>query len=393
MSDYKIYPHVLEGAVTPPPSKSLTHRILIAEFLSGGDLLPEDGTESEDIAATRRCLKALAAPGEGLPVLDCGESGSTLRFLLPLALVLRGGGIFHGAGRLLERPMRPYEELCRQKGVRYEQGEKRLTVEGKPAPGLFELPGNVSSQFVTGLLFALPLLAGESRIRLTTALESTPYVEMTTGVLDSFGVEITIKGKDFIVTGNQKYKENKMEPEADWSQGAFWYAANFLDHHITLEGLDPQSRQGDRQIALWYWALARPGDVELDMSQHPDLLPAAALMASARVGKTRLTHARRLRDKESDRLTATAVTLKKLGASVEETEDGLLLEGPCRLKGGATLDSFGDHRIAMLAAIGAASCDGPVVLKNGDCVRKSYPAFWEHYSSLGGKYDVLVSGQ
>ena len=392
MSDYRIRPHLLEGAVTPPASKSQLHRIMIARALSGTGLPASTEPESEDLTATRRCLEALMKGKKKLPLLDCGESGSTLRFLIPLALVLRGGAVFVGHGRLPERPIEPYVRLFEQQNIRFTREGNSLTVEGSLKAGEYRLPGDVSSQFITGLLFALPLLEGESRIVLTTPLESRSYVDLTLVVLKCFGVSIDMNENTFIVPGTQKFRADFVEAERDWSQGAFWYAANFLDHHVDVQGLNSNSIQGDRQIARWYWTMARPGDVELDMSQYPDLLPAVALMATVRAGETRLVKAGRLRDKESDRLAAVASVLKQLGAEVEELPDGLVLAGSTRFRGGVTVDSFGDHRIAMMAAIAASGCEDSVVIRNGDCVRKSYPEFWEHYRSLGGEFDVLVSG-
>ena len=393
MSTVIVKPGTLMGAVTPPASKSQLHRILIAQMLSGSALRPVSAEEGDDIAATRRCLAELAKKETELPHLDCGQSGSTLRFLIPVALLLRGGGVFTGAGRLMERPLKPYFDLFAEKGVRCTQEGNTLTVEGELEPGDYVLPGDVSSQFITGLLFVLPRLAGESRIVLTTPLESRPYVDMTTAVLGQFGIRIAQEEQGYRVPGNQCYQvAQHLRPEADWSQGAFWYAANFLDSQIKISGLNPQSVQGDRQIGMWYWTLARPGEVSLDLSQNPDLLPAAALMAAFRVGETRLIHAARLRDKESDRLSAVAQVLTLLGARVEELPDGLVLHGPCELQGGVTVDCKGDHRIAMMAAIAATKCIAPVTIPGAECVEKSYPGFWEHFGQLGGKLDVLVSG-
>lgn len=394
MSTVIVKPGILLGAVTPPPSKSQLHRILIAQALSGSTLRPVDPEEGEDIAATRRCLaELLTGKKNKLPRLDCGQSGSTLRFLIPVALLLRGGGIFTGEGRLMERPLKPYFDLFEQKGIRWTQEGDTLTVEGTLTPGEYRLPGDVSSQFITGLLFALPRLAGDSQIRLTTPLESRPYVDMTTAVLERFGIRINGQENGFFVPGNQCYQVGEqIRPEADWSQAAFWYAANFLDSRIKISGLNQKSTQGDRQIGLWYWTLARPGAVTLDLSQNPDLLPAAALMAAFRVGETKLENAARLRDKESDRLSAVAQVLTALGAEVEELPDGLILHGPATLRGGVTVDCKGDHRIAMMTAVAATKCAQPVTIPGAECVEKSYPGFWEHFGQLGGKLDVLVSG-
>ena len=400
-----ITPKPLEGTITPPPSKSQAHRALLAAALSGGVSLLSGLAQSQDIAATLSCLRALgtgveeAGPGalriHGLgrsipqagpfPVFDCGESGSTLRFLIPVALVAAGGGRFTGRGRLLERPQGPYFALFEEKGVSYERTGDFLTVQGRLTPGTYALPGDVSSQFVTGLLYALPLLEGDSELVLTTPLESRGYVDMTLDVLRKFGIRVEETASGFRVPGNQAFQARDLTIEADWSQAAFWYAANFLDGEIDIQGLDHSSAQGDRRIALDYWTLARPGEVELDVSQCPDLVPPLAAIAAGRSGVTRLTHAARLQMKESDRLTAVADVLTALGAEVAEGPDSLTLTGRDTLPGGAVVDSHNDHRIAMMAAVAALACEAPVTVTGAECVAKSYPNFWEDYEKLGGE--------
>ena len=388
-----LYPGLLHGTVTPPVSKSLLHRILIARVLAGESLPAPWPGEGEDLAATRRCLSVLTEQGgDGLPEMDCGQSASTLRFLLPLALSLRGGGRFKGSPRLFERPLEPYLETLGRKGVRFCQDAGSLLAEGRLPAGEYVLPGDVSSQFVTGLLFALPTVAGESRITLTGRLVSGPYVDLTMEVLCRAGILVNEKENTFTTFGKQMFKRFDWDPETDWSQAAFWYAANFLGSCIEIKGLNPKSLQGDRRITQWYPMMERPGDLRLDLGQNPDLLPAVALMAAARTGKTCLVNAGRLRNKESDRIRTSAGLLAALGASVDEREDGLVLNGPCRLQGGVTVNPSGDHRIAMMAAVAATVCESPVVLTDADCVCKSYPEFWNHYHSLGGKSDVLISG-
>lgn len=266
-----IAPAQLKGTVTPPPSKSQAHRLIIAAALSDGFCKLSNVDLSEDIQATLRCMRTLDADAsadgtiirgadlvdgheEPAPeVMDCGESGSTLRFLIPVALALKGGGKFTGHGRLMERPQEPYFALFREKGIFYEQKDGVLTVRGKLAPGVYTLPGNVSSQFITGLLYALPLLAGDSEIRLTTDLESRGYVDMTLDALDKFGVKAEYDGKrTFRVPGNQYYQHQNLAIEADWSNAAFWYGARFLGCPVEIGGLDQASVQGDRAIAGFY---------------------------------------------------------------------------------------------------------------------------------------------
>ena len=410
--DVTIVPGTLKGAVTPPPSKSQAHRLILAAALSGGISTLSNVDFSQDIEATLGCLSALGTGVERLsqgqvrlhglgnsipqagpiPVLDCGESGSTLRFLIPAALVVMGGGIFTGHGRLMERPQEPYFRLFDEKGIAYEKKDGTLTVEGTLEPGEYVLPGNVSSQFFTGLLYALPLLDGDSILRSTTPLESRGYVDMTLDALRTFGVSVeeTEPGV-FSIPGHQRYQSKELAVEADWSNAAFWYAANFLGAQVDIRNLNPDSVQGDRQVGALYWKLARPGDVDIDLSQCPDLAPPLAAMAAVRKGTTRFVNAGRLRMKESDRLQTIAQTLNALGGKAQVGEDTLTLEGVDSLEGG-TVDGCNDHRIAMMAAVAAVACKQPVTILDDECVKKSYPHFWWDYTALGGEVHGLVSG-
>lgn len=390
-----ILPGTLKGAVTPPSSKSQTHRAVLALMLAQGEGKLSNLAVSEDIQATQDCVAALKsgqpAQADGLPLLDCGESGSTLRFLIPVALAVRGGGHFTGRGRLMERPQGPYIRLFEEKGILWNQEGAYLTVAGQLEPGVYALPGNVSSQFITGLLYALPLLPGDSRIVLTTPLESRGYVDMTLDMLRRFDIKVEEQEDGFLVPGNQTYQARDLTLEADWSGAAFWYAANFLGAQVDIQGLNPDSVQGDRQIGTLYWTLARPGDVDIDLSQCPDLAPPLAAMAAVRKGTTCFINAGRLRMKESDRLETIARTLNALGAKAQVGEDTLILEGQDHLEGG-TVDGCNDHRIAMMAAVAAVACKEPVTILGAECVKKSYPRFWEDYTALGGEVHGLISG-
>lgn len=411
--DLRIMPGKLSGSVTPPPSKSFAHRFIIAAALSGGISTIRNAAFSKDIEATLRCVEALGAgvertdpctlrihgigrsisqagtPG-GLPHFDCGESGSTLRFLIPIALAVTGGGVFTGQGRLMERPLRPYFDLFAEKGISYTRGGSTLTVQGRLRPGEYRLPGNVSSQFFSGLLFALPLLEGESTITSATAPESAGYITMTTEVLREAGVPVrrSEDGGSFTVQP-AAYQPIDTTVEADWSQAAFWYAANFLDHPIDVQGMNAYSTQGDMVVAKYYWLLARPGGTaDIGLSDCPDLLPPLAVMAAVRKGTTRFLNAARLRVKESDRLTAVRNMLNALGARAEEGPDSLTVYGGASLRGG-TVDSCNDHRIVMAAAIAATACQEPVTILGAEAVSKSYPDFFEVFRSLGGEVLVL----
>ena len=388
--DVTMTPARLAGTVTPPASKSQAHRAVLALALSEGRGALPNLSPSQDIRATQDCVAALRtgrpAGEDGLPVLDCGESGSTLRFLIPVALALRGGGHFTGRGRLMERPQGPYFDIFDAKGISYEQRDGVLTVRGTLPAGEYRLPGNVSSQFVTGLLYALPLLDGDSEIVLTTPLESRDYVAMTLDVLEQFGVRVENQHYErFRVPGRQRFRARDFSIEADWSQAAFWYAAHLLGSNVKIEGLNAFSVQGDMVIAAHYARLSRLGDVTIDVSQCPDLVPPLAAMAAVREGATGLTNAARLRIKESDRLATVTEVLNTMGAAVEEFPDSLTIHGKPCLSGGVTVDSHNDHRIAMMAAIAATRCERPVTITGAECVAKSYPTFWVDYEKLGGR--------
>ena len=415
--DLTIYPSKLAGEVTPPSSKSQAHRALIAAALGGGISTISNLADSQDIQATRRCLSALGALVEDLgpgtlrvhglgnsipqagpfPTLDCGESGSTLRFLIPVALLVQGQAAFTGRGRLMERPLAPYEDLFRGKGIGWSMEHGVLTLDSGRGydrlaldPGEYRLPGDVSSQFITGLLFALPLLEGDSDLLLTAPLESRGYVDLTLDVLDRFGVVAEPRENGFHIPSGQMYQARDLAVEADWSQAAFWYAANHLGGQVDIRGLDQSSRQGDREVAAYCRKLARPGEVELDVSQCPDLVPPLAAIAAVRAGTTRLTNAARLRMKESDRLASVTRALRAMGGQVEEHIDALTIHGVERLPGGGGVDCANDHRIAMMAAVCAASAGAPVKLLGAECVKKSYPEFWTHFQSLGGELHGLI---
>ena len=385
----RITPGPLEGIITPPPSKSIAHRAILAAALAGGGTI-SNLAASQDIEATRRCIAALNAEGLDLPLLDCGESGSTLRFLIPLALALRGGGIFTGRGRLMERPQKPYFDIFDEKGIFYEQKGGTLTVRGELTPGEYRLPGNVSTQFVTGLLYALPLLDGDSEIVLTSRLEGWGYVDMTLNTLEKFGITTEERDTGWIVPGRQVYQPCGLTVEADWSQAAFWYAAEFLGNSVQVSGMPKYSRQGDSKFAWFNRRLAMPRNMGFSVADCPDLVPPLAAMAALRNGyATYMGNAARLRLKESDRLATVAQTLNALGAQVEEGPDFLKITGKDGLAGGVTVDCCNDHRIAMMAAVAATRCREPVTLLGAECVSKSYPNFWDDYRMLGGKFDVL----
>lgn len=442
--DLQIIPKKLSGAVTPPPSKSQAHRLLIAAALAEGESTLHNIARSQDIEATLRCVTALGGSwtetspgtltvtgiggrrfsGGDLPRLDCGESGSTLRFFIPIAMAVAGGGIFTGHGRLMERPQGPYFQLFDKKGIFYEQKDGVLTVRGALTPGEYVLPGNVSSQFFTGLLFALPLLDGVSAVVSSTEIESQAYITMTLEAMRQAGVTVAERpGLRSFEVLHAAYHPFAATAEADWSQAAFWYTAQGLGNPLTIQGMNPKSIQGDRVMADFAEMLrgeplsgavtgpvlgrsgspaARPhtrserpgwttpcaGSVSLPLTHCPDLAPPLAAWGALLNGTLYLKDAARLRIKESDRLSTITAALTALGAEVHEEPDRLIIVGKPSLPGG-TVDCANDHRIAMMAAIAATGCTGPVTVLGAECVKKSYPDFWEVYKSLGGDIHVL----
>ncbi len=400
----KISPRQLQGSITPPASKSQAHRLIMGAALAGGTSILRSVSGSNDITATLGCMEALGAgsvqlddttlqitgnngaPAPAGQVLDCGESGSTLRFLIPVALALTGDVTFRGHGRLMQRPQTPYFEIFQEKGIEYQLEGDLLTVRGTLAPGQYALRGDVSSQFITGLLYALPLLHGDSDIVLTTRLESESYVNLTLDALRKFGITILPTAQGWHVPGNQHYQPQSLAVEADYSQSGFFYAAQGIGNPVTVIGMNPDSVQGDRIILPYMDKLNGHGVVDLDVRDCPDLVPPLALRAALRDGETTvISGAARLRLKESDRLASVTAVLGAMGASIDEGPDSLTIHGVPSLQGGVTVDSWGDHRIAMMAAMAATVCREPIVLTGAESVRKSYPGFWDDYCRLGGE--------
>lgn len=390
-----VHPHKLVGAVEIPCSKSYAHRLLIAAALAGTPTEVCINALNDDITVTADCLRALGAEiirtDAGFKVapicavssqreLFCKESGSTLRFLLPVAAALGAPCRFTGAGRLPERPNAPLIEALNAHGANTDRSLLPLNLTGKLTGGVYPIAGNVSSQYITGLLLALPLCAEDSEIVLTTRLESSAYVDITLDVLKSFGIEILPARRGWRIPGGQRYRSpGKFAAEGDWSGAAFWLTANQLGSQILCSGLSETSAQGDRAIVDM---LGRMGG-EIDVSGTPDLVPALAVAAAAHPGVTRIVGAARLRLKESDRLRSVRQMLRALGGQVEELEDGLIIRGGSRLTGG-TVDGCNDHRIVMAAAIAATIADRPVTITDAQAVNKSYPAFFDTFNALGG---------
>ena len=412
-----IPPGARTGRVRIPASKSQAHRLLICVALG------EEKTEvvcdgiSADIAATAKCLRALGAAveeteagflvspikkvPEGRCELYCGESGSTLRFLLPIVGALSAQAVFHREGRLPQRPLAPLDAVLTAHGMTLSEDGDLLLCSGQLQAGDYEITGNVSSQYISGLLMALPRLAGESRLTVTGTLESAAYVAMTEDALRLSGVEFSKNGASYAIPGGQRFRlPARTAVEGDWSNAAFFLCMGALAKEgIRVEGLNLKSSQGDRGVldVLRAFGAAvseeenavtvRRGTlrgVTVDASPIPDLIPVLSVVASVAAGETRVENAYRLRLKESDRLQSTANLLRALGGRVEEKEDGLVITGVSALHGGA-VETQNDHRLAMSAAVAACAAMGEVTVDNDACVAKSYPRFWEDYGSLKGE--------
>ena len=413
-----VLPGKISGNIKAIPSKSHLHRLLILAALADKEtILCCENTEAEDIKATIDCLTALGAVIKGqengfsvtplnqknLPsncVLPCNESGSTLRFMLPIVCALGIQGEFHMSGRLPERPLAPLDdELCRHGIKLWRPKPNVLCSEGQLLPGDFILPGDVSSQYISGLLMAFPRLDSDCSLTITGDIESIDYIVMTLDAMALFDCFITIIDGKSTISGNMKLTSPRnIEAEGDWSNAAFWLCAGIMPGgDVKLSGLKKNSSQGDREVCAileqmggevtWKDEILHVREKErrgvtIDARAVPDLVPVLAAVAAVSEGTTIIKNAARLRLKESDRLKATAQTLNSLGAKVTEEAEGLKIEGVKRLKGG-TVDSFGDHRIAMMAAIASTACENPVKITGAQAVNKSYPTFWEELLAVG----------
>lgn len=404
------------GTVAAPPSKSHAHRLLISAALAQGESRVSAVAPAQDILATLDCLSALgaeivrtsedvrrdepcssadkrglslqhvlrirgfdpfAAPSATLP---CRESASTLRFLLPLCLLSGQKMTLTGSPRLLARPLGVYETLCKARGFLWEKGERSLRVCGRLTPGRFSVPGGVSSQFVSGLLFALPLLSGDSTLFVEPPLVSAPYVDLTVSVLQEFGILIHKKsGNFFEIPGNQKYSARNALVEGDWSNAAPFLALRALGCDVSVTGPDPTSVQGDR-VCVPYLAALSKGFAELDLADCPDLGP-VLFAAAALLHGGRFTHTRRLRDKESDRAAAMQEALVLCGAELSVESDAVTVQPAALHAPAQPLSSHNDHRVAMALSLVLLRTGG--TLTGADCVQKSYPDFFDDLRRLG----------
>lgn len=415
----RIKPINPNGKITAIASKSDAHRAIICASLSENKTDIHISHISKDIEATLDCIKNMGAefikkdnvyeitPIKKLEqnlVLDCNESGSTLRFLLPVLSALGVSATFVGTGRLPQRPMELIVDLLKEHGNSFSSSHLPITVSGKTQAGIFNIAGNVSSQFISGLLFALPLLKEKSVIRITSALQSSAYVNMTIDTLKKFAINVDRNENEFIINSIDNYTSpTEYIVEGDWSNAAFFMVLGAIGGKVTIKNLNFNSRQSDKMlidvlslVGVNYKISNNEITVEkskikpfnFDVSECPDLFPVLSVLACAATGKSTLYNAERLRIKESDRIKTTKELILKLGGNAEETNDSLIIYGSGKLNGG-TVESYNDHRIAMSAFVASAICDNDIILKDVEAINKSYSSFSEDFKSIGGKVDVI----
>lgn len=416
--DIRIRPAQISGEIPAIPSKSYAHRLLICSALSDGRTVLRLPKTSSDIEATAACLRAMGAeitardgtytvePIAALtthPILNCSDSGSTLRFLLPIAAALCGDASFTGKGRLPERPLSSLAAAMAKRGMRFSSNKLPFDISGRLSAGKFTLPGNISSQYISGLLMALPLLCGKSAVMLESELESGDYVNITLDILRQFGISITEEPRAYLVEGVQLFRSpGEAIVPGDWSNAAFFLAAGAMSGRVTVTGLSTDSAQGDKAlipILRRFGAHVHVGEgsvtcckgtlsgIELDVSGVPDLVPALSVLAAFAEGKTRFYNAGRLRAKESDRLESTARLINSLGGKAIPLPDSLIVKGS-PLTGGIA-SGCGDHRIVMAAATASAGCKQDVVIRGYEAVNKSYPGFFSDFTLLGGRANAF----
>ena len=413
-------PSVLSGTIQSISSKSHAHRVLICAALSEKPTKIYCNVMSKDIAATIACLKSMGTEiitdGDTITVipkefnkdssLDCNESGSTLRFFMPVVSALGMSATINGCGRLPQRPISPLKEEMEKKGVTFHTGNVfPLHLSGQLQSGEYEIQGNISSQFITGLLFALPILQGDSKLKLIPPVESKSYLDITVSVLRQFGIEIQEKENLYIIKGNQKYTSpEEIRVEGDWSNASFFLCAGALcEKGVTVTDLDTNSPQGDKKILEVLKNMGadvsisgneitvkknKLNGITVDASDIPDAVPVISVVATACEGVTTIINAGRLRIKESDRIASVMDMLSSVGADVTETDDGIIIRGGNILMGG-TVNGYNDHRIVMSASILSSLCKDKVIITDGNAVEKSYPDFFTDFNNMGGNANVI----
>lgn len=426
----KIKPSTLNGKIEIPPSKSYSHRAVIAAALAESEKkstidnlkFSVDITTTTDImenwgAKIKRFESALEIVGNDGRVVpkdkfvQCNESGSTIRFLIPVGITSANELIFDGKGKLVDRPLDSYYKIFEEQGLKYETtgGKLPLTVNGKLKAGNYEIDGNISSQFITGLLYALPLLDGDSKLTINKNLESKGYIDLTLEILQLAGIEIKNNDyKSFEIKGNQSYKPFDYTVEGDYSQVAFWIVAGIIsanrDNEVKCLHVNKNSLQGDREIIEIVtrmganleifddYVIVKPSKTKgtvINISQCPDIAPILTVLAALSEGETRIINGERLRIKESDRITSIKTELNKLGANVAEEGDSLIIQGVQGFTGGVTVSAWNDHRIAMSLAVASSRCKKEIVLEEAESVRKSYPHFWDDFVKMGGEIEIV----
>jgi len=424
----KIKSSTLNGTIEIPPSKSYSHRAVIAAALAENSRKSKidnlkfsvDITTTTDImenwgAKIKRfesALEIIGNDGKVVPkdkYVQCNESGSTIRFLIPIGITSENELIFDGKGKLVDRPLESYYRIFDKQGIFYknEKGKLPLTVNGKLKAGNYEIDGNISSQFITGLLYALPLLDGDSKLTINKNLESKGYIDLTLEILKLAGIKIVNNNyKSFDIKGNQIYKPFDYTVEGDYSQVAFWIVAGIIsankDNEVKCLHVNKNSLQGDREIieivermganieTFDDYVLVRPSKTKgtiIDISQCPDIGPILTVLGALSEGETRIINGERLRIKESDRITSIKTELNKLGANVAEEGDSLIIQGVEGFAGGVTVNAWNDHRIAMSLAIASTRCKKEIILEEAESVRKSYPHFWDDFVRMGGEIE------
>lgn len=411
-----IKPTKLSGNIQIPPSKSLSHRAIIAASLAEGKSIISNVLYSKDIKATIDAMRACGATiiehessleiiGSKVKrikdVINANESGSTIRFMIPIALVNDSPIEFRGENHLVKRPLDTFFEIFDNQNIEYERGTDYLPLKVKSGlkNGVFNVRGDISSQFITGLLYALPMLDGDSTIKITTNLESKGYIDLTLDMLSMFGINIENRNyQEFFIKGNQEFKPHDYTIEGDFSQSAFFLVADCLGADIKLSCMNMNSHQGDKKILndisdfkspihyenlLLYCENTDTKGCVIDFSQSPDLGPALTVLAALSLGDSEFINASRLRIKECDRITCMKEELEKLGAKIDEHEDGMTIHGVRELKGNV-VNSHNDHRVAMALAMASLKTKGEIKILNAGCVSKSYPNFWSVFESLGG---------
>jgi len=396
----KIAPSTVSGTIDAPPSKSMAHRLLICAGLSDGLSVIRGIKMSDDVLATLDCLNAIGAvcdvsgdtvrvksTGAAIKrgaVLPCRECGSTLRFFIPICLMSGAETTLTGSGRLMSRPLDIYEKMCRERGFEFENDGAAVKVCGKLAPDEYVIDGSVSSQFVSGLLFALPLLCGDSKIVITGGVDSRPYIDMTLDALKKFGVSAEFTSENVIrVGGNQRYAACDATVEGDYSNAAFFEALNVIGGDVKITSLDENSRQGDKVYGEYFKKLAC-GSPTLSLGDCPDLGPIMFAVAAVKNGAT-FTSTRRLKIKESDRVASMTAELRKFGAEFDVSADSVTVKKRALHAPSGSLDSHNDHRVAMALAVLMTKFGGELI--DGEAVSKSMPDFFEKLASLGAKVD------